>query len=56
MNKPLLPIAIILTAPLGCAGNGGVGPGQDTAYTLDLKGFGTAQTPGGLQIANETLA
>lgn len=37
-------------------GNGGIGIGEGTVYTLDLKDFGTTQTPGGLGIANETLA
>lgn len=37
-------------------GSGGVGTGEGTVYTLDLKEFGTTQTPGGLQIANRTLA
>ena len=29
-------------------GNGGVGTSESTVYTLDLKEFGTTQTPGGL--------
>jgi hypothetical protein len=47
----------------GSVGSGGIGTGvggartgEGTVYTLDLKGFGTTQTPGGLGIANETLA
>ncbi|MEP6652356.1 MAG: hypothetical protein ABJA82_03300 [Myxococcales bacterium] len=39
----------------GAGGSGGVGTGEGMAYTLDLKEFGTTQTPGGLAIANETL-
>jgi hypothetical protein len=41
----------------GSVGTGdGVATGEGTVYTLDLKDFGTTQTPGGLGIANETLA
>jgi hypothetical protein len=40
----------------GGIGVGGAGAGDGTVYTLDLRGFGTPQNPGGLGIANETLA
>lgn len=50
-NRALL-IAMISVA-IGC---GGAGAGEGTLYTLDLADFGTTQTPGGLEIANETLA
>jgi len=57
-NQSLL-IAMMSVA-IGCGGvgtgSGGVGNGEGTVYTLDLKEFGTTQTPGGLGIANETLA
>jgi len=57
-NQSLL-IAMIAAA-IGCGGAGkdepDAGAGEGTVYTLDLQGFGTTQTPGGLGIANETLA
>lgn len=40
----------------GAGASGGVGTGEGMVYTLDLKEFGTTQSPGGLAIANETLA
>jgi hypothetical protein len=52
MTKQWLLIAM-MSAAIGC---GGVGTGEGTVYTLDLKEFGTTQTPGGLQISNRTLA
>ena len=59
MTNPSLLIAM-MSAAIGCSGAGknqpDVGAGEGTVYTLDLKGFGTTQTPGGLGIANETLA
>src|SRR5262245_55484884 len=67
MTKQWLLIAM-MSAAIGCGGagsvgtggigtgSGGVGTGEGTVYTLDLMEFGTTQTPGGLQIANRTLA
>jgi hypothetical protein len=53
MMKQSLLIAMMSVA-VGCDGGGRDQPG--TVYTLDLTGFGTTQIPGGLGIANETLA
>jgi hypothetical protein len=57
MTNQWLLIAM-MSAAIGCGGAGKdqSGGGVGTVYTLDLKEFGTTQTPGGLQIANEALA
>jgi len=60
MTTQSLWIAMI-SVVIGCGGAGkgqpdGGGTGEGALYTLDLKEFGTTQTPGGLAIANETLA
>jgi hypothetical protein len=49
---------VMMSVAIGCgsAGTGGVGTGEGTVYTLDLQGFGTTQNPGGLAVANQTLA